>query len=608
MTRSQKVVTLAFGVWALFVRDASAQATIEPASPRWGESLTITVEPNRGANEDQRLDPGDQVYAVLNLIQKGPMPPFERTWTPMKWDGRRFVARMTLPSGCELASVRAFTAERSIDGTSTHFICRTSEGTIPPGGLLAALTWGERDKANWKAEVAEDLAAVRATADHGWEYARLWTFRIVNERGTFTKEELLKDVQRVEREETLRTPGLLFSLFRGYDLAGQPATAFERLKEICDRYPESEFTTRDALHLGTATIVNHPELSPQLGQLLAQVAARAPQNRGLRELLSRLITNVPAVPLSTIRQIATGWMRDHPDQMAPHYLLAAALSRDPVVPDQQREADALVSKAIDLSLQPHPLDFTEWSFRQKAFELRSRFRAAHGDLAGAVADARMAQLVARDKAGAEDLSMEAGLWQRMGYDRRAEGLALDAFRLGSLQAEGLLKTMYVGRTGGDSGFGDYLIARLRERNASSGPALRPTPAFSATTLDGAKVDAASLAGRVTVLDFWFIGCPPCRAERPKLNDIVAEFGDKVRFVGFALDSTAALTKYIAETPFKYEIVPDSEGISKAFGVDSFPRHMVIDRAGRIVWMSAGDDDRIERLRAMIVRVLASDAK
>ena len=34
----------------------------------------------------------------------------------------------------------------------------------------------------------------------------------------------------------------------------------------------------------------------------------------------------------------------------------------------------------------------------------------------------------------------------------------------------------------------------------------------------------------------------------------------------------------------------------------------MDRAGRIVWMSAGDEDRIERLRAMIVRVLASDAK
>src|SRR5207244_9201365 len=127
---------------------------------------------------------------------------------------------------------------------------------------------------------------------------------------------------------------------------------------------------------------------------------------------------------------------------------------------QQREAEALVSKAIDLSLQPHPLDFSEWAFRQRAFELRSGLRAAHGDLAGAVADARMAQLVARDKAGADDLSLEAGLGQRMGYGRRAEGLALDAFRLGSMQAEGLLKTMYAGRTGGAAGLGGFLVPRL----------------------------------------------------------------------------------------------------------------------------------------------------
>jgi hypothetical protein len=33
--------------------------------------------------------------------------------------------------------------------------------------------------------------------------------------------------------------------------------------------------------------------------------------------------------------------------------------------------------------------------------------------------------------------------------------------------------------------------------------------------------------------------------------------------------------------------------------------MVIDRTGTIVWMSGSDDDRVERLRAMIVRVLAS---
>jgi thiol-disulfide isomerase/thioredoxin len=114
-----------------------------------------------------------------------------------------------------------------------------------------------------------------------------------------------------------------------------------------------------------------------------------------------------------------------------------------------------------------------------------------------------------------------------------------------------------------------------------------------------------LRDRITVLDFWFINCPPCRGERPKLNEIVAEFGDKVCFVGFALDAPDPLKAYVASNPYKYEVVPRSQEIADAFGVTSFPTHMVIDRAVKIVWLSGSDNDRIQRLRAVIVRVLAS---
>jgi hypothetical protein len=79
-------------------------------------------------------------------------------------------------------------------------------------------------------------------------------------------------------------------------------------------------------------------------------------------------------------------------------------------------------------------------------------------------------------------------------------------------------------------------------------------------------------------------------------------------VGFALDSKAALERYRAEFPFKYEVVASSDDTAKAFGVNSFPTHMVVDRAGRIVWLSGSQDDEVERLRTMILRILASDAK
>jgi thiol-disulfide isomerase/thioredoxin len=603
MRPRQKAVIVALGLLLLPERPAAAQMTIEPASPRWGERVTITAEPNSAAPESDRFDASDRLFAVLSTFEHGTAGA-HRLWTPMTWDGRRFVAHVTLPQGCEAAYAGVATAERVFGNARRLFVCRTSEGTLPPGALIEGLVWGGRDRSSWQADVAADVAALRPTADHGWEYSVLWLYRREYDRVAFTREEFLRDVERADREETGRTAGLLSSLVYGYDGAGETAKAFDRLKELCDRFPESEHTPR-GLYFASAAVVNHPEFDAELNRLLAQVAVRAPENTGLRGSMFRLVTKTSGVPLAIIRGIATRWVRDDPADMQPHYLLAVALSNASGLPDQQVEAEALASEAIELAMRPHPYDFAEQRSRQMAFALRSRLRAARGDLVGAVADARMAQLVARDKAAADDMSAEADLWQRLGFGRKAEDLAWEAYRLGSLKAETLLKSAYVARTGGDAGFSDYLIARLRERGASAVAALRPTPAFSATTLDGVKVESSMLKDRITVLDFWFINCPPCRVERPKLNEIVSEFGDKVRFVGFALDSSEALKTYLASNPYKYEVVPRSKEIADAFGVNSFPQHMVIDRSGKIVWLSGSDDDRIERLRAVIFRVLAS---
>ena len=586
-------------------RHAEAQVVIEPASPRWGESITISVEPDPAAKEGQRFDRSDRLYAVLSTFRQGTSSPLNRPWTPMTWDGRRFVAHLTAPAGCEAGSAMVATAEQLFSSVSRSFVCRTPEGALPPGALIEGLVWGGRNRSRWEADVADDLAGLRTTADRGWAYAVVWLYRRSSDRAAFTPAVFLREVERVDREETSRTAGLLTSLFYGYDGAGATDKAFERLKELCDRFPESEFTPRMALYFAYGTLATHPEFEPELDRLAVQTAGRAPQNKGFRDLLRHMSKVAGVLPPATLLAIATAWIRDDPDDMHPHYLRALALSNLSGSPAQHMEAETEAGAAIERTLRPHPYDFSESRWRQWAFELRSRLRAARGDLGGAVADVRMAQTVAQDKAGADDMSVEAELWQRLGYGRKAENLAVDAYRAGSLKAEALLKQIYVSRAGGEVGFSDYLIARLREGGGSPVAAVRPAPSFSATTLDGARVDASTLRDRITVLDFWFVGCVACRVERPKLNAIVDEFGDRVRFVGFALNSVDALKTYLASNPYKYEVVPLSQAIADTFSVTSYPTHMVIDRTGTIVWMSGSDDDRVERLRAMIVRVLAS---
>jgi len=66
---------LALGVWTVSTPPVWSQTTIEPAAPRWGESITVTLSPNRRTSENQRVEPGEQVFAVLSPTQKGPVTP-----------------------------------------------------------------------------------------------------------------------------------------------------------------------------------------------------------------------------------------------------------------------------------------------------------------------------------------------------------------------------------------------------------------------------------------------------------------------------------------------------------------------------------------------------
>jgi len=61
--------------------------------------------------------------------------------------------------------------------------------------------------------------------------------------------------------------------------------------------------------------------------------------------------------------------------------------------------------------------------------------------------------------------------------------------------------------------------------------------FQAHDIKGALVDIKSLKGKIVVLNFWFIRCPPCRMERPYLNELVDEYaGDSnIVFIAVSLD-------------------------------------------------------------------------
>lgn len=123
------------------------------------------------------------------------------------------------------------------------------------------------------------------------------------------------------------------------------------------------------------------------------------------------------------------------------------------------------------------------------------------------------------------------------------------------------------------------------------------PDFSGTTIDNEAIFLSGLHGKLVVLNFWFIHCPPCLKEIPLLNSLTEKFdADEVVFIGLARDDKEQLESFFDRyMPFKYKIIPESYLIADAYKVVGWPQSMIIDKQGRVYKTWAGTGESAEDL-------------
>jgi len=109
-----------------------------------------------------------------------------------------------------------------------------------------------------------------------------------------------------------------------------------------------------------------------------------------------------------------------------------------------------------------------------------------------------------------------------------------------------------------------------------------------TDIQGNRIDLKHNQGKITVINFWFIGCLPCRLEISELNTLVEKYGsDSVRFVAVALDSKYELEDFLGRVPFKYNVVSDGLIYARSYRVQSYPTHVVISAEGKVYFHTSG---------------------
>jgi thiol-disulfide isomerase/thioredoxin len=115
--------------------------------------------------------------------------------------------------------------------------------------------------------------------------------------------------------------------------------------------------------------------------------------------------------------------------------------------------------------------------------------------------------------------------------------------------------------------------------------------FSGKTVEGTTFTSKQHLGQVVVVNFWYAGCPPCRAEAPTLNTLAGAFdGDGVQFVGVNIsDDRETAASFERTYRSAYPSIVDQEqgaAVQLAFAANRSPKAvpstLVLDRKGRVV--------------------------
>ncbi|MFF2632954.1 TlpA family protein disulfide reductase [Microbacterium sp. NPDC058021] len=113
--------------------------------------------------------------------------------------------------------------------------------------------------------------------------------------------------------------------------------------------------------------------------------------------------------------------------------------------------------------------------------------------------------------------------------------------------------------------------------------------FSGTAVDGGTISSDDLAGDVVVVNFWYAGCGPCRAEAPYLQEANEEFADEdVSFLGVNIyDEAATAASFDRTYGITYPSVlahrdPDLKlAFAEVTSLQAVPTTLVLDAQGRL---------------------------
>ncbi|MEU7906785.1 redoxin domain-containing protein [Actinoplanes sp. NPDC049118] len=135
-------------------------------------------------------------------------------------------------------------------------------------------------------------------------------------------------------------------------------------------------------------------------------------------------------------------------------------------------------------------------------------------------------------------------------------------------------------------------AGATEPEAAAPAAVPASLKFKGKTLDGKTFDAATMAGKPTILWFWAPWCATCASEAMSISDLQDEYAGRLNILGIAgMGNNKDMHEFVSD--LEVGDVPhldDEPGrLWKKFGITEQSTYVILDRTGKVVVRSYLDD-------------------
>ncbi len=108
-----------------------------------------------------------------------------------------------------------------------------------------------------------------------------------------------------------------------------------------------------------------------------------------------------------------------------------------------------------------------------------------------------------------------------------------------------------------------------------------------TVLDGQNASVSDFKGKIVLLNFWGIGCPPCRAEMPAFEALQREYQDDLVVLTINCQDSESVLREFKESVEPSYILGRLKDRNCPYPISSIPYTVIIDRDGKIAFIQIG---------------------